>query len=248
MWVQLSSGRNKDILEGIKVFSPLAKGGILTVNTRFILSLIIVATIALSGCMPGTIPEIAIITPTSSPPPVMDDATLLSIALDDISGDQDQYSIEDRNHPNTDKNLMEELNKLLTNRAYKEVFDTKFEVINVTWLTPSNDPNKVDVLLMINCNGRQDDDCTIQKTTSETIFILRWVPAGSGSSVHPWNTTIDGRYWAFPTNTRSIYFYTYDTKIPEGCIKGSGEHVNEYINGLLSGESLSTLLHVEVFP
>jgi hypothetical protein len=213
---------------------------------KYILCLIIATTITLSGCLPGTIPQIVIVTPTSPPTPVVNDETLLSTALTDISENQVQY-LGGTSPQSTDRYLIEELNKLLEKRVYKEAFDTKIEVINAVWLIPNDSPDKVDFLLIVDCNG-QRVDCAIRKTVSETILFLQWLPAWTGSSVHPENRTSDGRFWAFPTNTRNVFLYICNTKNRQGYIKVAGNKLNEYINGLLPGESLSTLIHVEEFP
>jgi len=186
------------------------------------------------------------VTPTPSPTPVMNDETLLSIALSDISENQDQY-YGNASSQSTDRYIIEELNKLLEKRVYKEAFDTKIEVINAVWLIPNDSPDKLDFLLIVDCNG-QRVDCTIRKTASETILFLRWLPAQTGSWVHPENTALDGRFWAFPATTRNVFLYICNTKNRQGYFKVAGNKMNDYINGLLPGESLSTLIHVEEFP
>jgi hypothetical protein len=214
---------------------------------RFILCLLLATTIALSGCLPlDPLANIAILTPTPSPSPVMDDATLLSIALADISENQVQYS-GNASSPLTDRYLIEELNKLLLKRVYKEAFDSKIEVINAVWLIPNDNPDKEDLLLIIDCNGQQVD-CTIRKTVSETILFLQWLPVGKGSSVHPESTTSDGRFWAFPIKTRNVFFYICNIKNRQGFAKVTGDNMNDYINGLLPGESIATLIHIEELP
>jgi len=192
-------------------------------------------------------PKIVIPTTTPSPqPPGIDDATLLSIALADISENQAQYN-GSATSPLTDRYLIEELNKLLLKRVYKEAFNSKIEVINAVWLIPNNNPDTEDLLLIIDCNGHQDD-CNIQKAVSETIFLLQWLPVGRGSSVHTESTTSDGRFWAFPTKTRNVFFYICNTKNRRGFAKVTGNNMNDYINGLLPGESIATLIHVEDLP
>lgn len=198
--------------------------------TRYIKSLtLIVATIILSGCIPGSLPTIGIPTPTPSPSPIADDATMLSIALDDISKNKDQY-LGSASSPVTDINLIEDLNKLFRKRVFKEEFDAKIEVINAVWLIPKDNPNQRDLLLIIDCNGEQEN-CTIKKVASETILFLQWLPNRG-----------------FPPQTRDVYFYICNTKNRKGFITVTGNNLNNYINGSLPGESLSTLLHIEELP
>ena len=198
---------------------------------RLFLCLIIATITTLSGCLPdtGTFPVLVMPTPVASPTPVMNDETLLSVALTDISENHIQNYGNDSSKT-TDKYLIEELNKLLSKRVYKEEFDAKIEVINAVWLIPNDNPAKRDLLLIIDCNGQQEN-CTIKKTASETILFLQWVPN-----------------WTFPTQTRYVFFYICNTKNRRGYIKVTGDNLNAYINGLLPGESLATLIHIEEIP
>jgi len=207
---------------------------------------LIIITLILGGCLPGYFPLAT--SPTPSPTPPVDNATMFGVALADISVGQGGYLPESQFSPRTDTNLMVELNKLFTNRVYKEAFVAEFEIIDVVWLTPNNNPGMEDVLIMVDCDGHQNGDCALEKTTSETIFILQWLPVASSSSIHPESITNDRRFWAFPANIRYVFFYTYNTKQRQGFIRFTGGDINAYLNDSLPGESLSIFAFTKVFP